>query len=232
MIILGLTLAPIFAIIFFVYLKDEYDKEPMKHLVISFLLGCISVIPAMVLEYSAAVAYPDDPTNLMNTAIWAFIIIAGSEELSKFIMLRFYAFRQKEFDEPYDGIVYGVIVSLGFAAIENVMYVYSGGGGLSVALLRMFTAVPAHASFGVIMGYYVGLAWQHKDQSFQYLTRGLLVAILLHGVYDFFLIQQNFPAFALFSFIGLFISVRLALKAIKTHQQNSPFRPDRLENDN
>jgi RsiW-degrading membrane proteinase PrsW (M82 family) len=134
-------------------------------------------------------------------------------------MLRIYAFRQKEFDEPFDGIVYGVVVSLGFAAVENIFYVMDGG--VSVGLLRMFTAVPAHASLGVIMGYYFGLAWQHPESAWKYKLRGLISAIALHGAYDFFLMQNNIPAFALFSFLGLFISIRLALKAIKKQRKRS-----------
>lgn len=224
--LVALALAPVLAILFFIYLNDKYDREPMKHLVISFLLGCLSVVPALALEYSFGSIFPENPMNVMVTAIWAFGIVAGSEEISKLIMLRVYAFRQKEFNEPFDGIVYGVVVSLGFAAVENLFYVMEGGVG--VGLLRMFTAVPAHASFGVIMGYYFGLAWQHPEAAWKYKLRGLLSAIALHGAYDFFLMQNNIPAFSLFSFFGLFIAIRLSLKAIKAHQDISPFHPDIL----
>lgn len=207
-------------------MKDKYDREPLKHLAISFFLGCLSVIPALFLEYYLGSIFPEDTMNVTVTLIWAFGIVAGSEELSKLIMLRLYAFRQKEFDEPFDGIVYGVVVSLGFAAIENLFYVFEGG--VSVGLLRMFTAVPAHASFGVVMGYYFGLAWQEPENAWRYKLRGLFAAVILHGMYDFFLMQNNVPAFALFSFLGLIISIRLSLKAIRKHQEVSPFHPDVL----
>lgn len=224
--LLALALAPVAAILFFIYLKDKYDREPMKHLLISFFLGCLSVIPALVLETTLGRLFPENRMDVMVTAIWAFGIVAGSEELCKYVMLRFYAFRQKEFDEPFDGIVYGLVVSLGFAAVENIFYVMDGG--LSVGVLRMFTAVPAHASFGVIMGYYFGLAWQHPESAWKYKLRGLLSAVALHGAYDFFLMQNNVPAFAFFSFFGLIISVRLSFMAIKKHQEHSPFHPDIL----
>jgi protease PrsW len=224
--LIALALAPIIAIMWFVYFKDKYDREPIKHILISFILGCFSVIPAIILEYSLGAVYPENTLNVLTTAIWAFIIVALSEEFSKYIMLHWYAFRQKEFDEPFDGIVYGVMVSLGFAAVENIFYVMDGG--ISVGLLRMLTAVPAHASFGVIMGYYFGLAWQHKDQAWKYKLRGLLSATALHGAYDFFLMQTYYPAFALISFIGLFIAIKLSFKAIKAHQNRSPFHPDIL----
>lgn len=227
MILIALALAPVFTIFLFVYLKDKYEREPIKHLIISFVLGVFSILPAVVIEGLAPNYFPHNPIDLANTFIWAFIIVAGSEELGKFIMLRWYAWRQKEFDEPYDGIVYGAVISLGFAAIENIFYVLDGG--VPVGLLRMFTAVPAHASFGIIMGYYFGLAWQHKEDAWRYKLRGLFTAVMLHGVYDFFLMQNNYPAFALFSFIGLVISIRLSLKAIKAHQQVSPFNPQNIK---
>lgn len=226
MTLIALALAPVLAIIWFIYLKDKYEPEPIKHILISFFLGCLSVIPAIVLEWSLGSIYPENPSNVLVTAVWAFGIIACSEEFAKFIFLKWYAFKQKEFDEPFDGIVYGVMISLGFAAVENIFYVQDGG--IKVALLRMFTAVPAHASFGVIMGYYFGLAWQFKEDALRYQLRGFLAAVVLHGAYDFFLIQNNWPAFALFSFIGLAIAIKLSFKAIKAHQEVSPFHPDVL----
>lgn len=222
MILLALALAPIVAIATFIYLKDEYDREPLRHLFVSFVLGGLSVIPAIIIEVSFAVFFPENNLNVVKTLIWAFIIVAGAEELSKFVMLKYYAFKLKEFDEPFDGIVYGVMVSLGFAAVENILYVSEGGA--TVAILRMFTAVPAHASFGVVMGYYFGLAWQDKKNAWRYKLRGLITAMILHGTYDFFLFQENYPAFAFFSLIGLIISIRLSIKAIKAHQNNSPFK--------
>lgn len=222
MVLLALALAPVIAIASFVYLKDKYNKEPLKHLFISFILGALSTIPAIIIETSFEAFYPQSTLDVVNTLIWAFIIVAGTEELCKFVMLKYYAFKQKDFDEPFDGIIYGVMVSLGFAALENILYVFEGGA--SVAIVRMFTAVPAHASFGVIMGYYFGLAWQDKENALQHKLRGLVAAVVLHGIYDFFLFQQNYPAFAFFSLIGLIISIRLSIKAIKAHQNNSPFK--------
>lgn len=226
-----IALAPVVMIATFIYLKDKYEKEPLKHLVISFVLGILSAIPAVIisisLENTQNLLYPvGDFKNLFRVAVFAFIVVAFAEEVAKYLVLEFYAFRQKEFDEPYDGILYGTFISLGFAAIENVLYVMEGG--IEVALLRMFSAVPAHASFGIIMGYYFGLAWQHKDKSISYKAKGLLAAILLHGLYDFFLMQQLYPAFWIMSFVGLSISIWLCFKAIKSHNHRSPFRPKPL----
>jgi protease PrsW len=220
--LLFLALAPVVAIGSFVWLKDKYEREPLKHVIISFLLGVLSAIPAVLLSHSLDSIFPVDFGDIGSVAIHAFIVVALAEEFAKFLVLKYYAFRLPEFNEPYDGIVYGVMISLGFAAIENIFYVMDGG--MNVALLRMFTAVPAHASFGIIMGYYFGLAWQNKEFQKQYMFRGLFSAVMLHGVYDFFLLQQNYPAFWIFSFIGLAISIKLSLKAMKAHNKISPFR--------
>ena len=226
-----LALAPVVMIATFIYLKDKYEKEPLKHLVISFVLGILSAIPAVIisisLENTQNLLYPvGDFKNLFRVAVFAFIVVSFAEEVAKYLVLEFYAFRQKEFDEPYDGILYGTFISLGFAAIENVLYVMEGG--IEVALLRMFSAVPAHASVGIIMGYYFGLAWQHKDKSISYKAKGLLAAIILNVLYDFFLMQQLYPAFWIMSFVGLAISIWLCFKAIKSHNHRSPFRPKPL----
>jgi RsiW-degrading membrane proteinase PrsW (M82 family) len=113
------------------------------------------------------------------------------------------------------------MIGMGFAAFENLMYVAEGG--ISVAILRMFTAIPAHAIFGVAMGYWVGMAKFEPSRRKLYLATGLVVAVLLHGAYDFFLMQTNYPAMSLVTFIGLIPAIRWSKNAIKVHAENSPF---------
>ena len=217
--LLTLALAPCVAIAVYFYLKDKHEKEPLKAIIFSFFLGCLSVIPALLLESYFMSIFPSDNMNLALTAFNAFIIVAGSEELSKFILFKYY-FKSPNFNEPYDGIFYGVMISLGFAAVENISYVLEGG--VEVGLLRMFTAVPAHAIFGAIMGYYFGLAWQYKEDKLFYMFKGLVAAIILHGTYDFFLFQENYPGLGFVSILGVFMAWKLVLKAIKIHNKNSP----------
>lgn len=222
--LLGIALAPGAAIGFFIWLKDTYEREPLKHIFISFMLGVLCAIPALIMSILLGKFIPVDYESILSVAIYALIVVAFAEEFAKFLILRFYAYRQKEFNEPFDGIVYGAIISLGFAGIENILYVIDGG--LQVGILRMFTAVPAHASFGIIMGFYFGLAWKHKDKARAYKLKGLLAAIVLHGLYNFFLMQQSYPAFWFLSFVGLVISIRLCFKAMKAHRERSPFKPE------
>ncbi|MFK7908821.1 MAG: PrsW family intramembrane metalloprotease, partial [Chitinophagales bacterium] len=164
-----------------------------------------------------------------RTAIYAFIIVALSEELAKFIFLRGYLFGKPDFNEPFDGIVYAVMVGMGFAAFENVVYVAQGG--FEVGVLRMFTAVPAHASFGIIMGYYVGRAKFDTRNKNQLLAKGLFWAVFAHGAYDFFLMQERFEALGIMAFIVLIVSIQFSRQAIEIHQNASPFHPDNV-NDN
>lgn len=224
--LLALALAPAVAIIWFIYTKDEYEREPTGLLVTAFFLGIVSIIPALIggaigesLGYGTSI-------SIGTTAVYAFIVVALSEELAKFIFLRGYLFRKPDFNEPFDGIVYAVMVGMGFAAFENIVYVVQGG--LAVGILRMFTAVPAHAAFGVIMGYYVGMAKFDFKNKNKLLAKGLFWAVMAHGAYDFFLMQERIEALGVMAFIVLYFSIRFSHNAIALHQDASPFHPDRL----
>jgi RsiW-degrading membrane proteinase PrsW (M82 family) len=222
--LLGVAVAPGFAIILFIYCKDKYEKEPRRLLIVSFVLGMISVIPAILLEAGGTGVLPAYP-GALGTFTYTFFVVGISEELSKFIMLRFYAYPKKEFNEPFDGITYSVMVSMGFATLENIMYVFQGG--LANAFMRMFTAVPAHATFGIIMGYYVGLA-KFRNQSPLLMLAGLIFAVIMHGAYDFCLMVNSTPMIAGGALISLVIGIHFSLRAIKLHQQRSPFRSQGL----
>ena len=155
---IALAVAPGIAICLFIFYKDVYNREPKLNLIVSFILGCFAILPAMFFEKEFA--YTSDGT-VAGVAVFSYAIVAFSEEFSKFLGLRLYSYNQKSFDEPLDGIVYGVMVSMGFATLENLMYVLKYaeiGLGYEVGLKRMFLSVPAHASFGVVMGYFVGKA--------------------------------------------------------------------------
>ncbi len=226
LLVIALAMAPAAAIIWFIYVKDEYDKEPVNLLILAFGMGILSVLPAVGGSMLGG-NYFDISDNVFITAIYAFGVIALSEELGKFLFLRFFLFNKKAFDEPYDGIVYAVMVSMGFATFENILY--AAEGGLSVVILRLFTAVPAHAVFGVAMGYWVGLAKFDPIRKNEYLLKGLFWAITLHGAYDFFLMQTNIPALSILAFVGLYFAIKWSRKAIKQHNEISPFKGDKYD---
>ena len=221
-----LGIAPGLIICYYIYYRDKYDKEPHQFLIKSFLLGVLSTIPAVFLEEAGQSLGLADTSTLFRTAIFAFLVVGFSEELVKFIILRFYNYPHKEFDEPYDGIIYAIMIGMGFACLENVFYIFQYGAGTGI--VRAFTAVPAHGAFAVIMGYYVGLAKFEPSKATQYNLMGLGGAILFHGLYDFFLFQEDYPSLTVLAFVTLIIAVILSFKMIKIHSKNSPHRPENM----
>lgn len=228
--LLALAIAPGFAICLFIFYRDAYDREPKLNLVVSFFLGALTVYPAAFIEQFLYNTYGN---GLAGTAIKAFLVVALTEELGKFLVLRLYAFRRKSFDEPLDGIVYAVMISMGFATLENILYVVQSaqvGLGYQTAFLRMFLAVPAHATFGVLMGYYTGLAKFDAVNRSKLLFLALLWPVLFHGLYDLFLFLRDSPEVTYYVADGLLVlgaiasfivGIRLSLNHIKKHRRFS-----------
>lgn len=224
--LLAIALAPIVVIFTVIFMLDKHGREPLKLLIWSFVLGILIAVPVIFAEMGLkAVLAPsgEDNLGLVQTLLLAFVGIALPEEGFKYIVLRFYAYPKKDFDEPYDGIMYAVAVSMGFAAIENVLYV--GFGGLTVGLLRMFTAVPAHGAFAHMMGYFAGKAKfkESRARRVMLLALGLFLAVLAHGAYDFFLMYDE-ASFGIFAFVVLLVTLVLAFLAIRAHRRNAPLR--------
>lgn len=221
--LLLLAIAPVFAILLYIYVQDKHEKEPRGLLISSFLLGAVvSILIVFVLYFFTGRFIPiTDEFSVWQQFIQAFVVVALSEEFSKYVIVKYFAQPKKAFNEPYDGIIYAVMVSMGFACTENLMYVIDGG--YQTALVRAFTAVPAHATFGVLMGYYMGKAKFSNNRLVLNLT-GLLLATIFHGAYDFFLFINFIPGISIGAFISLIIGILLSRKAIKKHQDDSHFK--------
>jgi len=216
------AIVPVFIIIVYIYVKDKYEKEPKRLLLGNFALGAVvSVLITTILYIIIDRLFPLDSASIFQQFIKAFVVVALVEEFSKYVIVRYVAQPNKAFNEPFDGNIYAVMVSMGFAATENIMYVMDGG--LGVALLRAFTAVPAHATFAILMGYYMGKA-KFSTNRFTLNLTGLLLAVLFHGAYDFFLFIDFVPGIWIGAFVSLIIGIVLSRKAIKWHQENSRFK--------
>jgi RsiW-degrading membrane proteinase PrsW (M82 family) len=221
LILLAIALAPGVAIGVYIYLKDHHEREPIGLLLRAFLFGVLSVIVTLIISSIISQFVTIDESSLSEQAVHAFIIVALVEEFSKFIFVRGILYRSNHFNEPFDGIVYSVMVSMGFATLENVLYVFDGGMG--TALMRMFTAVPAHATFAVLMGFYLGKAkFEHKKG--YYALHALGVATLFHGAYDYCLFVSWVPGIVFGALLSLVIGIWLSKKAIRIHQLASPFK--------
>ena len=219
--LLALALAPGVAISLYIYLKDKHEREPLWLLLVSFFYGGVSTIVTEIIRFpvNALMSAKDD--GIMYHFIDTFFKVAFLEECSKFLFVRFILFYNKNFNEPFDGIVYAVMVSMGFATVENVLYVYQYG--LATGILRMFTAVPAHAIFATIMGFFLGKAKFTHRRVLYYSVVGLLAASTFHGFYDFFLLIPYTPIVWIWVIVSMVIGFILSRKAIRLHQQTSPF---------
>lgn len=213
-----LAIAPALAFCGYVIHKDRFEKEPKWLILLAFGFGVFSTFPAAITTL-AGENYINKDASFINMALYAFLLVALSEEFAKFFFLRYILFKRKEFNEPMDGIVYAVMIGMGFAAFENILYVAQGGVG--VALMRMVTAIPAHAIFAVIMGYYVGLAKFDLTHKAELLRKGLVYPILLHGAYDFFLLQKSIPMLSLLAFVGLWFAGKHILYVLKQSSDHS-----------
>jgi len=201
------SLLPVVGILAFIYTKDKYEQEPIWLLLTAFGLGAATT-GVLLFGYHVLELldwYVIIENRVLSAFYTAFVQAAIPEEICKFVVLYLLIWNNKEFNERFDGIIYAVFVSLGFAAVENILYVVNGGLGVGIA--RALFAVPGHALFGVAMGYYFSYARFIPEYKNRYLALSLGVAILLHGVYDVILfLMENFgdthPEFAGFLFLA------------------------------
>ena len=186
MVTLLITILPSLLIVTF-FVKSDRFPEPTKEIIKIFFYGIFLCFPAFYINSALGNVY--DKTAIGDNLISSFLSAAPVEEVLKFTVLYSLVYKMKDFNEPIDGIVYGVTVSLGFATLENIYYVYILSDyfdttSRSLAILRSFTAIPAHGVFGATMGYFfMKYAFVQKQNN---LAMCLIVPILLHGFYNFF----------------------------------------------
>ena len=190
-ILLALALLPAFALMMYVRRLDKIEKEPKELIIQLLIFGALTVVSAFVLEKIGMMfldlIFPE--TTVLSQFIEYFLVVALVEEMGKFLVLRLRTWKNPNFNYTYDGIVYAVAASLGFAALENILYVFLNGG-VPTAIARALTAVPAHCMFGVFMGYFYAAAkraefWGYPRKKYWNLFLACLVPILVHGFYDF-----------------------------------------------
>lgn len=185
------SLAPVAILLIYIYAKDQYKKEPFGTLMKAFLGGIGAALLVLLLAYPLKAIDTQQFSSPLNAAFYkAFGSAAIPEELCKFFFLYILIWKNPNFDEYYDGIEYAVFVGLGFAALENILYVFQGG--LQIAISRALFAVPAHFFFGVIMGFFFAFAKFRPQHKKIFLLLSICSAILAHGTYDFILMYGDF----------------------------------------
>ena len=185
-----LLIASITPVLIFLYLifKKDKNKEPIGLLAKCFFGGFLSIIITLIIAVPMMKIGTAFQSPLFKSFYDAFFVAAIPEEFAKFIILYWIIWKSKFFDEHYDGIIYAVFVSLGFALVENIMYVSE----IRIAFWRAILAVPGHGLFAVAMGYFMSLAKFYKQTNVQkYLVLSLVVPMGLHGTYDFLLMYVS-----------------------------------------
>ncbi|MBQ9418000.1 MAG: PrsW family intramembrane metalloprotease [Bacteroidales bacterium] len=186
------AILPVLLLLYFVYRKDSLNPEPTGKLLLTFFVGCLSVIPAILLEYVLGSFQPSGQNYPLLSGVFNGYIVAGfSEELCKLLLLCLVIWRSPHFDEYYDGILYAAFLSLGFACVENIAYVYGSSDSLSVAIMRGLLAVPAHFLFAVAMGYHLSLAKFDPAHRTAHFWHAFIYPVLLHGTYDTLLMVSS-----------------------------------------
>lgn len=227
-IILLAALLPVGILAFYIWRKDRRAPEPVTELLKAFGLGVLSTLLSFCLSvpFGAMGLYPAEMATVSDAVMTAFFAAAVPEEVVKFFVLWLLLRRNRYFDERMDGIVYAVFVSLGFAALENFMYLFGEEESvLSMGISRALFAVPGHCCFGILMGYFYSLAkfsYQNRNTNRAFI---LLAPILVHGLYDSLLMAMQ-PAPALSGILTVLFLVfcwkmwKQGHKRIKEHLEN------------
>ncbi len=185
-----IAVIPGIALSFGLYLTDRYDREPVKLLIKLFIYGMLAAIPTIFVE--RLLSGINVFSGYLSIAWTAFIVAGFTEEFFKRLVVMKIAYNHDAFNEKLDGIIYCAYSALGFATIENIMYVFSGyDADPYIGLYRGILSVPAHMLFAVTMGYYLSLAKFCNDSRLcsQYLSRSLVIPMLFHGIFNFILLS-------------------------------------------
>ena len=232
-ILIASAVIPAVLLMRYVYKQDKLDRESGRMLLSLVLLGALSTAFAVVVELLGELILKQflSPESTLYIAIEYFGIVAFAEEGGKYIVLKKRTWRSGEFNCQFDGVVYAVFVSLGFALWENIKYV--SVYGISTALVRAVTAIPGHACFGVFMGVLYGMAKRYDgigqpDVSARYRKAAVFVPALIHGFYDFCLSMQSaFFSVIFLPFILLMFLLSFAL--VRRLSQNDRYINQRAE---
>ena len=238
-ILLALSILPVVLLMVFIYRQDKYQKEPIKSLAKAFVGGMIAIpLDLLLVSGLNMIVYSE-------TIFYSAFLEAGfCEEFSKLLIFLIFIWRDKNFDEYMDGIVYATFIGLGFACVENIMYVFgaageSFGSGIGTGIVRALLSVPGHFLFGVVLGYFLSMARfsKTKAEGIKYIIIGLLTAAVCHGLFDWLLMVSDalgevigailYAAFL----VGDFFLWKLGVKYIRKQQENSRIQAENTQAD-
>lgn len=215
-----IAILPPLAFMLYIYRLDRIEPEPYGLILKALALGAAAVIPAALIELSLGMIPVFALGGLAGAALKSFIVIAPVEEALKLAVVLLFIWKNRNFNEENDGIVYTGAAAIGFALLENILYVVQSGFGTGI--MRAVTSIPLHTFTGVIMGYFVGIARFAPDAGTRTgaVWKGFITAYLIHAVYDTFVLSATAAALliiplviALFVFGVIYLKKGAALSA-------------------
>lgn len=222
--IVSLFLAPLIAAIIIALIWVKRDKYRYPQLISSFILGMISIVVVLLFMYVADQYYLNAFRNLRREIFYSFVVMGLGSELGKFIILRYHNFNKSSFNGPLDGIVYSVMISMGFAFIGNILY-FTLPYYTEIDFLYASTVVFANLFFAVIMGFFVGIAKTRENKFVDSMT-GLLAASFFHALYNFCFITNDMRLLGFFGIGAFIIVIMLYYKAFEMNQDHKRLKKD------
>ena len=225
---------PALLLLGFIYYRDRKEKPPVKLMILLLATGAATTVPAAIVEFIGQAFVMGDSDDLgLRLLIFCFFVIAVAEELGKYLVTICITWKSKEMQHSYDGVIYAVCSSLGFAILENVLYVYQGG--LLTGIMRAFTAIPLHCTVGVVMGALYAKAREEayagdRGGMIGYMAWAYLVPVCIHGAYDYAIMAASYGLIAegwiYVILIGAYIISVVLILVCSNHDHRIDGRPE------
>lgn len=201
------------SILLFLYFRFKTGKDSSGLLLLAFFFGAISIVLVLVMQIIASSLGLDDLRNIRRILFYSVVVVAFFSEFGKYFFLRAFIYPKERFRNPVDGIIYSVMIAMGFATVNNLLY-FIPLPNLEVNTVNAVTAGPANVIFGILMGFFIGLGKLRKLRLIDSMT-GLLAAIFFHSLYAFCLITQDYRLLWAFFIGSVIIAGSLSIAAIR-----------------
>ena len=199
-VVLLLTIVPSILLLMLILYSDRKSREPLLMILICIFSGAFTICVSLLLDKIILKAHligGDLFTDVNSYSVYRILMLAGVEEYAKLLILYIFLYRNKDYDDIYDGFVYSSIIALSFSLVETFMYVFTEStyqDMTSLAVLRNFTAIPLHITCGIVMGYFISLEKfsKNKKKKFTNMICALFVPTMIHSVYNIFFSVVSF----------------------------------------
>ena len=210
---LSFAISPIIALMIYLFLRYRFPGGSFNLLFRSFLWGMASIVLVLVVQLLAHVFHLDHLNSIRRIAFYSLVVTAFFSEFSKFFFLKVFCYPRENFKSPVDGIIYSVMIAMGFATMNSILY-FLNIPNLKVNTVNLVTAGPANVIFGVMMGFFIGLGKIRKIRLIDSMT-GLSAAVFFHALYSFCLLTKDYKLLAALFIGSVIIVISLVLASLK-----------------